>query len=201
MNIIMGAGDFAREVYEYHKFLKIPVYGFYDEVTESSSLRDLPIYKNLNQIPEINKCLFVAGTGNPIVNKKFSNLIEKNNLNFSKPIICDSYIGENVLIGDGSVVCPKSVLTCDIDIGKFCVINISTTIGHDCILEDFVVLSPNCSLSGHTKIHSETLLGTSVVTIPKRNICNNVVVGASSCVVKDILEPGTYIGSPAKRIK
>lgn len=201
MNIIMGAGDFAREVYEYHKFLKIPVCGFYDEITEKTSLRNLPIYRKISDIPKINQVYFVAGTGNPFANKKFANIIEQNNLKLSEPIICDSYIGENVIIGNGSVVCPKSILTCDISVGKFSIINISTTIGHDCILDDFVVLSPNCSLSGHTKIKSETLLGTNVVTIPKRNICNNVVVGASSCVVKDITESGTYIGSPAKRIK
>lgn len=201
MNIIMGAGDFAREVYEYHKFLKIPVSGFYDEITEKDSLRNLPIYRDIKNIPKINEVFFVVGTGNPIANKKFTNLIEENGLKLSQPIICDSYVGENVFIGNGSVICPKSVLTCDISIGKFCAINISCTIGHDCFLDDFVVLSPNCSLSGHTKIKSETLLGTSVVTIPKRNICNNVVIGALSCVVKDITESGTYIGSPAKRIK
>ena len=161
----------------------------------------MPIYKQITDIPKINEVCFVAGTGNPSANKKFANIIQENNLKLSQPIICDSYIGENVFVGHGSIVCPKSVLTCDINIGKFSIINISTTIGHDCILDDFVVLSPNCSLSGHTKIKSETLLGTNVVTIPKKNICNNVIIGASSVVVKDITEPGTYIGIPAKRIK
>jgi serine acetyltransferase len=32
-------------------------------------------------------------------------------------------------------------------------------------------------------------------------VCEDVIVGMNSGVVKDIKEPGTYIGTPAKKIK
>ena len=201
MNIIMGAGDFAREVYEYHKFMKVPVDGFYDEVTSEATLRNKPIYKNLFEIPDINNKKFIVGTGNPKVNKKFFNLILNNNLKFSNPIICDSYVGENVIVGLGSVICPKSVLTCDIVLGNFSVINISCTIGHDCVISDFCVLSPNCSLSGHTKLEELVSFGTAALTIPKIFVRNESIIGASATVTRNIDEPGTYVGSPAKKIK
>ncbi|GIS45095.1 MAG: hypothetical protein Ct9H90mP16_21650 [Candidatus Poseidoniales archaeon] len=32
------------------------------------------------------------------------------------------------------------------------------------------------------------------------NICDDVVIGAGSVVTKDITEPGTYAGNPARRM-
>ena len=201
MNIIMGAGDFAREVYEYHKFLGVKVAGFFDENSQVPELRKKPIYTNLDEIKEIEKMSFIVGTGNPQLNKRFFQTLIRKNLKIANPLICDSYVGENVKIGLGSVVCPKSVLTCDISVGSFCVINISCTIGHDCCLEDFCVISPNCSLSGHTKLSTKNFLGTNVVTIPKISVAEDSIIGASCVISKTIDQTGTYVGIPAKRIK
>jgi serine acetyltransferase len=32
-------------------------------------------------------------------------------------------------------------------------------------------------------------------------VCDNVTIGAGSVVLKDITQPGVYIGIPAKKIK
>lgn len=201
MNIIMGASDFAREVYEYHKFLKIEVDGFFDEHAKITQLRKKPVYNSFEEIREIAKKFFVAGTGNPIVNKKFFSLVTEKKLNLAEPIICDSYVGENVNIKNGSIICPKSILSCDIEIGYFSVINASCTIGHDSFLEDFCVISPNCSISGHTTIREATLLGTGVVTVPKVTIQKDSIIGASCLISKSLKESGTFVGIPARKIK
>jgi serine acetyltransferase len=39
------------------------------------------------------------------------------------------------------------------------------------------------------------------VTRSNINICDNVIIGAGSLVLKDIAEPGVYFGSPAKYVK
>jgi len=35
----------------------------------------------------------------------------------------------------------------------------------------------------------------------KLSICDNTIVGAGSVVIRDINDPGTYVGNPARRIK
>lgn len=45
---------------------------------------------------------------------------------------------------------------------------------------------------------SETELGTGTQIIQGKRIGANVIIGAGSVVVKDILEAGTYVGVPAK---
>lgn len=44
------------------------------------------------------------------------------------------------------------------------------------------------------------VIGTGSTVIGPITICDNVIVGAMSLVNKDICEPGTYVGIPAKKI-
>jgi len=44
------------------------------------------------------------------------------------------------------------------------------------------------------------VIGTGSTVIGPVTICDNVIVGAMSLVNKDISEPGTYVGVPAKKI-
>ena len=49
-----------------------------------------------------------------------------------------------------------------------------------------------------TKIGNNVSIGSNATILPV-NICNDVVIGAGSVVTKDITEPGTYIGNPARK--
>ena len=48
---------------------------------------------------------------------------------------------------------------------------------------------------------SSKLLRTEAVILPGITICDHVVIGAGAVVTKDITEPGTYVGVPARRQK
>lgn len=50
-----------------------------------------------------------------------------------------------------------------------------------------------------TNIGNNVLIGSNSTILPV-NICDKVVIGAGSVVVKNILEPGIYAGNPAKKI-
>lgn len=51
-----------------------------------------------------------------------------------------------------------------------------------------------------TNIGNNVSIGTNATILPV-SICDNVVVGAGSVVTKNIVEPGIYVGNPAKKIK
>lgn len=51
-----------------------------------------------------------------------------------------------------------------------------------------------------TTIDKNVYIGSNATILPV-NICSNVVIGAGSVVTKDITEPGTYFGNPAKKAK
>ena len=50
-----------------------------------------------------------------------------------------------------------------------------------------------------TKIGNHVSIGSNATLLPV-SICDHVVIGAGSAVTKDITEPGSYAGNPARRI-
>ena len=54
---------------------------------------------------------------------------------------------------------------------------------------------------GGAKIGVDCFIGTNATIGAGITICDNVVIGAKSLVLKDILIPGVYVGIPARRIR
>lgn len=107
----------------------------------------------------------------------------------------------SVDIGVGTIVCPEAIITCDVMIGKHCIININANIHHDCILGDYVTISPSATICGNVYIGDLCFIGANAVIKEKVKICDEVTIGAGAVVVKDITEPGVYVGNPARKIK
>ena len=51
-----------------------------------------------------------------------------------------------------------------------------------------------------TRIGNNVSIGSNATIMPVQ-IADNTVIGAGCVVTKDILEPGTYVGNPARKIK
>lgn len=84
------------------------------------------------------------------------------------------------------------------------------TIGNDCFIGHGVMFindlfSEGGPAGGDASKWKSTLIGNHVsigsnATILPISICDNVVIGAGAVVTKNITEPGTYIGNPAKKL-
>jgi UDP-3-O-[3-hydroxymyristoyl] glucosamine N-acyltransferase len=107
---------------------------------------------------------------------------------------------KSVNIGIGSIICFGSVLTCDISIGKHSQLNLNTTVGHDTIIGDYFTSAPGVNISGNVNIGNRVYMGTNSSIRNRTYVCDDVIIGMGSCVIKDITEPGTYIGTPAVKI-
>lgn len=108
--------------------------------------------------------------------------------------------GENT-IGRGSIISPGTILTTNVTIGEHVIINLNCTIGHDCKIGSFTTLSPGVNVSGNVTIGELCYIGTNAVIREGITICDEVTIGAGGVVVKDITEPGVYVGNPVKKIK
>ena len=95
----------------------------------------------------------------------------------------------------------NAVINASVKIGRSCIINTASSIDHDCIIDDFVHVSPGVHVAGTVTIGKGTWLGIGSTVINNLEICANCIIGAGSTVIKDIKEEGTYVGSPAERIK
>jgi len=109
-------------------------------------------------------------------------------------------IANNVSIGMGTVIMAGVVINWGSIIGKSCIINTSASIDHDNVLEDYVHISPGVHLAGTVTIGKSAWVGIGAIISNNLNICSGCTIGAGAVVVNDIVEPGTYMGVPAKYI-
>lgn len=124
-------------------------------------------------------------------------------LGFEFPVICspDAVVNEEVSLGAGTAVFDGVVITSGARIGRACIVNTNGTVEHDCRIGDNVHLAPGVVLSGGVTIGDNSMLGAGTTAIHGVGICAGCLIGAGATLVEDITAPGTYAGSPARRIK
>jgi len=102
---------------------------------------------------------------------------------------------------EGAVITAGVIATCNIKIGKHAHLNLHTTIGHDCVIGDYFTTAPGVNISGSCEIGNNVYIGTNASVKQGIRICDDVTIGMGAVVVKNIEEPGTYIGNPAVKFK
>lgn len=101
-------------------------------------------------------------------------------------------------IGLGTIVMPGVVVNSMSKIGNGVILNTSSIIEHDNIIQDFVHVSPGVSLAGGVQIGMLSWVG--IGSSVKQNIVigANVTIGVGSVVVENIDKNVTVFGVPAK---
>jgi hypothetical protein len=68
------------------------------------------------------------------------------------------------------------------------------------IIKDFFTSSPGVNISGNCKIGNNVYIGTNSSVKENISICDEVIIGMQSSVIKSINEKGIYIGSPVSKL-
>lgn len=198
--IIIGAGGFAREVY-WHLLGEYTDFVFVDDITPTHSIqfgsKSYPVVKDWNFLPYVSS-KFIIGIGNPKAKKIMVEKALQAGLQPAPTFIHPRALVQDADLGVGGIVTPGCVVTTNVKIGDYVILNLNSTVGHDAILESYVTVNPGCSISGNTFIGEGATLGTGTVTREKATICAGVTTGAQSAVVSDLIEPCVYVGIPAK---
>ena len=141
---------------------------------------------------------FVIAIGNNLIRKKIA---EKYLLNYMSVIHPLAVISEDALIQEGSVIMAGVVINPGTKVGRHCIVNTGVAVDHDCSLSDYVHLSPGVHLSGTVSVGEGTWIGTGSSVKNNVFIRDNVTIGVGGVVIKNIMEPGIYVGTPVQRIK
>ena len=112
-----------------------------------------------------------------------------------------SQISKNVVIGEGTVIMPGVVVNTGCRIAEFCILNTSSSLDHDSVMEPFSSLAPRAVTGGTVTIGTYTAVAIGAVVSHAIRIGKHTVVGAGATVVRDIPEGVVAYGSPAKVIR
>ena len=195
---IIGAGGFGKEVYWSLSMMERidTVFFVDDKYYDGTNQLILPISKFNPEEYDV-----VVAIADSKARERIVKSLPKNTKYFTHIHPTAQIHGSDVEIGEGSIVCAGSIITTNVKIGKHSHINLITTIGHDCVIGDYFTTAPGVQISGNENIGDRVYFGTRSCVKQKMNICDDVIIGMNAGVVKNISEPGTYIGTPAVKIK
>ena len=207
--IILGAGDFGREVSWVVERInqQTPTWnllGFVDDGAEHLPpvIDGYPLLGTMAYLQSLTDEIYVVcsiGTGR-VRRKIMDSVLTQKNLHPATLIDPAAIVGRNVQIGEGCIVCAGTVLTISSVLSKHVILNLNCTVGHDAVFEDCCTVHPGSNISGKVHVGACTDIGTGTKIIQGTTIHPQCVIGAGAVVVRDITEPGTYVGVPAKKV-
>jgi sugar O-acyltransferase (sialic acid O-acetyltransferase NeuD family) len=110
-------------------------------------------------------------------------------------------IGEEVTLGEGTVVMAGAVINACSDMGRHSIVNTASSIDHDCRIGDFVHIAPGAVLCGGVCVGELSLVGVGAKVLPGVNIGREVVVGAGAVVTRDVADSTCIVGVPARPVQ
>jgi sugar O-acyltransferase (sialic acid O-acetyltransferase NeuD family) len=204
---IVGTGGFGRETLtcaidqlasSRHSIEDSAVFMVDDAYYDKQNVMGIPVIKRSDFVAE--KYEVVVAIGDPATRKRIVDGLPADTV-YTSIVHPTAVISERVEIGEGSIVTAGTILTCNIKVGRHAHLNLHTTVGHDCQFGDFFTTAPGANISGECVFGRCVYFGTNSAVRQGVRICDNVTIGMGGVVVKDIDEPGVYIGNPVRRLQ
>ncbi|MCL2717327.1 MAG: acetyltransferase [Lachnospiraceae bacterium] len=205
--VIIGAGGLGREVmWQLNEVNQTTnTYNILGFIDADPALKG----KNVNGFPVIDNeqwlldrkhdtCVIIC-VANPEIRKKIYQTLKINPLiSFPNFFAKSVKYSEFVTFGQGCIFCLEDILTVNIKVGDFVILNSACTVGHDVEIDDYVTLYPGAIVSGNVRIGAGCEIGAGVKIIQGKSIGANTIIGAGAVVTRDIPPDCTAVGVPAK---
>lgn len=200
---IIGAGGHAVSVASVASACGLSVVAFVDDQTNNSPVSGIPVITKqccFEQLPTDN---FVVAIGD---NKQRASMYEEirsflPRAKFPVLIHGSAVIGVNTTIGEGTVIMPLANVGPNSNIGRFCIINTSSSLDHDCRAEDFSSLAPKAVTAGFVRVGAYSALSMGVSVMQGVSIGRHVIIGANSYVNKSIVDDVVAYGIPCRVVR
>lgn len=198
--IIIGAGGHGKVLCDVaEKMKKYRSIAFLDDMAEGDRLGYSIIGGSADAEKYVSDSEFIVAIGSGSVRERVMNELEKLGASLATLIHPSAVVGKDVTVGAGSAIVGGAVINPSTRIGRGCIINTSSSVDHDCEIGDFSHISPGATIAGEVKIGARTWVGAGATVSNGISVCDGCIIGAGAVAVKDITEPGTYIGVPAKK--
>lgn len=202
---VFGASGFGREVMP---LLRASVNGgriyFVDDSPPQSFLNgnEVITYDQFISLDATNKYITIA-VADAGVRQKLSERCLTDGIKIINIIASGNVTLDSVETGDGLILCPFTVITSNVSIGKSFHANIYSYVAHDCVIGDYVTFAPGVKCNGNVQIGDYAYLGTGAIIKQGRpgkplRIGKGAIVGMGAVVTKDVADGAVVVGNPAK---
>lgn len=190
---LYGASGHAKVIIDILNANGIKIEGLVDDNPEITDLLGYPVFHQYADHSPL-----IISIGNNSIRKMIA---EKISADFATAIHPTAVISPAATVGDGSVVMQGAIVQSCAKIGKHCIINTGASVDHECIIEDYVHVSPHATLCGNVHVGEGSWIAAGSVVLPGIKIGKWSVIGAGSVVSKNIPDGVLAVGNRCKIIK
>ena len=128
----------------------------------------------------------IGSIGDCSVRKRIYLHVKK--IGFELPVIIHpkAVIAGDVVMKEGTFVAASANINTGSKLGCNVIVNTAASIDHDCIVEDFVHISPKAVLCGGVSVGRESHIGAGACLVQNKVVGANAIVGAGCTVLKDV---------------
>ncbi len=205
--VIYGAGGFGRETSLLLHQINLQsqqwnVIGYCDDGKKvGEKVGQLSVIGGMDYLNDFKQELnVVIAIADPVTRENISKKLSNPKLKFPAIIHPSVSINEDCNVGDGSIICSGVIMTVDVQVKPFSIVNLKCTLGHDCVIGDFSALMPSVNISGNVSIGKGVYIGAGAILLQGISVGDYSVIGAGAVVNKSFENNKRIMGVPAKAI-
>lgn len=202
--VVFGAGGHAKVLIEAaltrSPATEVIVIDDAEDARERSVL-GIRVLSGRGELARLERAPVALGIGDNRARAELLSWLRRNGHPIAAVIHPRALVAPSVRVGDGVFVSAGAIVIAEASIGDAAIINTGASVDHDCVVGEAAHIAPGAHLCGNVRIGARTLVGVGSSIRPGVSVCDDVVLGAGSVVVRDIVEPGTFVGNPVKRLR
>ena len=120
---------------------------------------------------------------------------------FATAIHPSAVLSSHMELGSGTVVMAGVIVNPFARIRQHVILNTGCHIDHECLLGDFVHISPGAILAGNVTVGEGSWIGAGAVIKQGIRIGTHSIIGVGSVVLQDVPDNTVVVGNPAKVLR
>lgn len=202
--VLIGYSGHAFVVAEAAECLRYHIVGYAEREEKKSNPFQFQYMGNENApdfIGWAENIGYLLGIGDNTIRTKVAQKIRIRGYICTTIVHPESNCSKRAEIDAGTFIARGANINPFVTIGKYCIINTSASIDHECNIQDGAHIAPGAVLAGGVHVGKQAFIGANAVIKEGVIIGDYATIGAGSVVLENVPEEKVFAGNPARILR